>query len=86
MNFNRNSVKKSNIYLTILQYVNSDILEQPFNVSDVNKNCDGLLNKSPSFLSKHCVGNPGGYTEYFTKERDLNGIIKRGYYRINSMN
>ncbi len=78
-------MKKSKIYLTILNYVNSGVLKQPFNVSDVNERCNGLLNKSPSFLSKHCVGNPGRYTEYFTKEMDITGIIKRGYYRINSM-
>ena len=75
-------MKKSNIYLTILNYVNSGVLKQPFYVSDVNNNCNGLFNKSPSFLSKHCVGNPGGYTEYFTKYKDSSGNEKRGYYKV----
>ena len=41
-----------------------------FRVSDIP-----CLKKSKSFLSKHRVGNPGGYTEYFIK-------IEKGLYKL----
>ena len=33
------------------------------------------LVKSPSFLSKHCVGNPNGNTEFFIR-------IEKGLYKL----
>jgi hypothetical protein len=46
-------MKKSNIAITITEAVASQRLPQPFAVADVNRNCNGLLDRSPSFLSKH---------------------------------
>lgn len=75
-------MKKSNIYSTLVQLINSKLLNKPFTVSDINRECNGLLKKSPSFLSKHRVGNPGGHTEYFIRVKDSSGSEKRGYYWI----
>lgn len=33
------------------------------------------LKNSPSFLSKHCEGNTGGYSEYFIR-------VSRGVYKL----
>ena len=44
-----------------------------FRVKDVRN----ILTKSPSFLSKHCEGNPGNYTPYFKK-------IDTGLYSLNT--
>lgn len=52
----------SRLYNTIRQAVSDNILAQPFDVADVNRACNNLLLRSPAFLSKHAVGNPGGYT------------------------
>ena len=52
-------------------------LKKSFRVNDVNGCCNNLLKLSPSFLSKHRVGNPSGYTEYFFR-------ISRGLYQINN--
>ena len=49
--------------------VNSKYVLEPFRVNDFN-----FLKSSPSFLSKHAVGN-GKYTEYFVRE-------SRGLYRL----
>ena len=57
----------SRLYNTISQAVSDNILTQPFDVADVNRACNNLLLHSPAFLSKHAVGNPGGYTEYFIR-------------------
>ena len=43
-----------------------------FTVADLQP----ILAHSPSFLSKHRVGNPGGYTPYFIR-------VARGRYIIN---
>ena len=48
---------------------------QPFSVNDVNNRCSNLLLNSPSFLSKHAKGNPGGYTEYFVR-------MSKGKYKL----
>jgi len=59
-------------------------LKEPFTVGDVNINCKGLLIKSPSFLSKHRINNPGKYKEYFDrKERGKYSII---ILKLNKMN
>ena len=52
-------------------------LKKSFRVNDVNRFCNNVLMLSPSFLSKHRVGNPKGYTEYFIR-------ISRGVYQINN--
>ena len=44
-----------------------------FRVKDVQS----ILTKSPSFLSKHCEGNPGEHTAYFKK-------ICKGLYSLNT--
>ena len=41
--------------------VRGNIPEQ-FRVADIP-----FLHRSPSFLSKHCIDNPGNYTEYFRR-------------------
>lgn len=65
----------SKFYQTIKQAVQSGKLQQPFNVQDVNTCCNNLLAKSPSFLSKHNLGNPGSNRAYFKR-------ICRGCYEI----
>jgi hypothetical protein len=65
----------SKIVSAIINAVSSGRLKQPFNVNDVNKCCNNLLLKSPSFLSKHAKNNPGGYSAYFIK-------VARGQYKI----
>jgi hypothetical protein len=45
----------------------TDNLQPPFSVKAVNTTCNNLQAKSPSFLSKHCQGNPGGYRVYFKR-------------------
>ena len=50
-------------------------LDQPFRVADVNRVCNNLLANSPSFLSKHRLDNPGGYTVYFIR-------VNIGQYKI----
>jgi hypothetical protein len=57
--------RNSKIVTAINISVKSGKLKQPFSVADVNTACNGLLTKSPSFLSKHRKGNPGGHTIYF---------------------
>lgn len=48
-------------------------LGQPFGASDVNALLG--IDWAGTFLPKHCVGNPGGYTEHFVR-------IGRGLYRL----
>ena len=60
-------MSNSRIYNSIKKCVSNGHLKVPFRVSDVNKCCNGILKKSPSFLSKHRVENPGGNTEYFVR-------------------
>lgn len=65
--------RKSLIFETIL---NSSLKQKSFSVKEVNRLCNNLLLKSPSFLSKHCIDNPGNYTDYFER-------VGRGTYVIN---
>ena len=67
--------KTSKIYIAISNAVSSGKLAKTFNVKDVNSACNGLLLKSPSFLSKHRLGNPGGYYVYFE-------WVREGVYKI----
>ena len=62
--------RQSKIVVAINVAVTNGKLKQPFSVSDVNTACKNLLAKSPSFLSKHRKGNPGGYTEYFIQDKN----------------
>ncbi len=59
--------RKSLIFETIFNSYLSGILTEPFSVKDINRFCNNLLIKSPTFISKHCEGNPEGYTEYFKR-------------------
>ncbi len=44
-------------------------LKQPFTAADVRQACPGWNPATyGSFLPKHRVGNPGGYTPYFVRE------------------
>lgn len=65
----------SKIYKDIKKAVAANKLQQPFTVADVNNACNGLLSKSPSFLSKHRLDNPGGYCVYFIR-------ISEGKYEV----
>ena len=61
--------RQSKIPSAINVAVTNGKLKQPFTVSDVNFAWKNLLAKSPSFLSKHRQGNPGGYTVYFLQDK-----------------
>jgi hypothetical protein len=53
--------------------VQAGSLLEPFDASMVRQACPGPLGRHYAphthrvFLSKHCVGNPGGYIEYFRR-------------------
>lgn len=72
----------SNIYKKIKDKVDKKVLNEPFRVLDVNKMCDNLLEKSPSFLSKHRKGNPGNHKTYFERKTDKKGKEIKGLYNI----
>ena len=61
----------SQLFNKILARVRTNRVAQPFKPSNFS-----FLSNSPSFLSKHCIGNPGEYTPYFIR-------VSRGNYRIN---
>lgn len=63
------------LHNAITKAVSTKKLMQPFSVNDVNNRCSNLLLNSPSFLSKHAEGNPGGYTEYFVR-------MSKGKYKL----
>jgi hypothetical protein len=65
----------SKIQRAIKSLVDSGDLKQPFRVADVNSIDQNILGKSPSFLSKHCEGNPGGYRVYYKR-------VERGKYNL----
>ena len=73
--------KKSKLFEIILKSYLNKQLKEPFSVKEINIVCDNILNKSPSFVSKHCEGNPGGYSEYFKRVSRGTYIIKN--YEIN---
>jgi hypothetical protein len=62
-------LRQSNLVQQIRDAVQSGMVKEPFKSSDFN-----FLSRSPSFISKHAVGN-GKYTEYFIR-------IARGIYKL----
>jgi len=62
------------IYKTIRRLIREGILAEPFRVDSVQR-VSNVLARSPSFISKHAIGNPGGYTEYFER-------VGPGLYRL----
>jgi len=60
--------KPSKIFDAIKLAVTNGKLKQPFSVAEVNSACNNILSKSPSFLSKHSVDNPGKYKVYFKRD------------------
>jgi hypothetical protein len=67
--------KKSELFEAINLAILNKKLDQPFSVADVNRVCNNLLANSSSFLSKHRLDNPGGYTVYFIR-------VNIGQYKI----
>ena len=65
-----------NLYQKIKNSIQLGYLSQQFSVKSVNSSLNNLLLKSPSFLSKHCVGNPGEYSEMFVR-------VRKGVYKLN---
>lgn len=66
---NQNMNTNMSLIQRIRQAVYSNSVTEPFKVKDFT-----FLNKSPSFLSKHAVGN-GKYNEYFIR-------VSRGMYKL----
>ena len=54
-------MRQRNLVEQIKAAVEKGIVKEPFRSSDFN-----FLSNSPSFISKHAVGN-GKYTEYFVR-------------------
>jgi len=64
-------MRRKDLFGHILSQVCSKKLPETFKVKDVP-----ILANSPSFLSKHAVGNPGNCTPYFER-------VDVGKYKIN---
>lgn len=62
-------MRQRNLVQQIREAVGSKKVKEPFKSSDFN-----FLSSSPSFISKHAVGN-GKYTEYFIR-------VGRGSYKL----
>ena len=62
-------MRQRNLVQQIRDVVLSGKVKEPFKSSDFN-----FLSRSPSFISKHAVGN-GKYTEYFIR-------VGRGIYKL----
>lgn len=62
-------MRQRNLVQQIRDAVRNGKVKEPFKSSDFH-----FLSSSPSFISKHAVGN-GKYTEYFTR-------IGRGTYKL----
>ena len=62
-------MRQSNFVNQIRAAVRSGKVKEPFKSSDFH-----FLTSSPSFISKHAVGN-GKYTEYFIR-------VGRGIYKL----
>lgn len=74
---NSNSINmKKDLYKKIKKGVSSGVLSPTFSVNDVNQSLNNLLGSSPSFLSKHCIGNPDKNSEMFIRQ-------SRGVYKLN---
>jgi hypothetical protein len=65
-------MQQKNLFEQIFNQVCSKKLPEIFTVKDIV-----ILERSPSFLSKHAIGNPGNYTPYFER-------VSVGKYKINS--
>lgn len=62
-------MRQSNFVQQIKEAVRSGNVKEPFKSSEFH-----FLSRSPSFISKHAVGN-GRYTEYFIR-------VGRGTYKL----
>jgi hypothetical protein len=62
-------MRQNNLVQQIKDAVHSGKVKEPFKSSDFH-----FLSSSPSFISKHAVGN-GKYTEYFIR-------VERGIYKL----
>jgi hypothetical protein len=62
-------MRQSNLVQQIRDAVRIGKVKEPFKSSDFH-----FLSRSPSFISKHAVGN-GKYTEYFIR-------VGRGTYKL----
>jgi hypothetical protein len=62
-------MRQRNLVQQIRDAVQNGKVKEPFKSSDFN-----FLSSSPSFISKHVVGN-GKYTEYFIR-------VGRGTYKL----
>lgn len=60
-------MENSKIAQEIKRLVSMKLLSQPFRVDDINRISNGLIAKSPSFLSNYCLNNPMGYNAYFKR-------------------
>jgi hypothetical protein len=68
-------MRKSRLVNGIRKAISKGVLTNRFTVADINRCCKNLLLKSPSFLSKHCIENPGGYKAYFKR-------VSKGVYTL----
>ena len=62
-------MKHSRLYSQIKSYVEKGKVDKHFRSGDFD------FLKSKSFISKHCEGNPGGYTVYFIR-------VDEGLYKL----
>jgi hypothetical protein len=62
-------MRQRNLVTQIKDAVNKGLVNEPFKSSDFD-----FLTSSPSFISKHAVGN-GKYTEYFIR-------VGKGLYKL----
>lgn len=68
-------MRQSVLHKKICDAVKAGILIEPFDVKAVNNKVNNILKNSPAFLSKHRIGNPGGYSERFKR-------VKPGFYQV----
>ncbi len=54
-------MRQKNLVQQIRDVIKNGLVKEPFKATDFT-----FLSKSPSFISKHAVGN-GKYTEYFVR-------------------
>lgn len=66
----------SKVVKSIKEAIKLGKLNEPFTITDFKKACPGFAEATySSFLSKHCIRNPGGYSIYFIK-------VKPGLYKL----
>jgi hypothetical protein len=71
-------MRQHNLYRQISNGVATRRLDQHFSADDVNQSLGNILGKSKGFLTKHCVGNSGGYSEMFVR-------VRKGVYKLNPL-